>query len=148
MPLLTGSEKMQWLVERNLLNRGLACAFAAVLLIAGLQTAYGQAAEHQHIHSSWFTAQTQDGTKTPCCGDLARPGKGGDAYYVEVKLVGDQYFVYVDEDWRLYPRSVAPYLYNPTGRNVLWYNKIDGAQYGNPGTVYYNFLCLRLATGA
>lgn len=99
--------------------------------------AWGHDPSGHGAYTDWYVSQRQENGFSLCCGDIDE--KGGDAHFVDVKQVGDQFFVKIDEAWVLYPRPVNPYLYNPVGHNVAWFNKT---------TEGITFYCLRLATGS
>jgi hypothetical protein len=120
---------------------GLAALAAAGIMLAAARIASGHDPSGHNEYANWFTTQKQYSGKAFCCGDLNQ--RGGDAHYVSVKTEEGQYFVWVDEQWVLYPHPVNPNLLNPTGRNVVWYKKVDG-----PNVPEYRFYCLRLATGS
>ena len=109
---------------------------AAIFFVtASGATAHDPTGHHQY--EGWFISQLQTNGITPCCGDI--DDRGGDAHYVDVKKVGDDYYVSINGTWVLYPLPVDPYFYNPTGHNVAWY-KPEGQS--------YTFYCLRLAIGS
>lgn len=109
------------------------------LLVAAMYALGAQAHDPEGKYNDWFLAQTQEESPAKCCG-LAEE-HGGDAHYVEVISDGKDHYVFIEgiANPVLYPGPVNPYHYNATGRNVVWYHKVENS---------ITFYCLRLATGS
>lgn len=113
-------------------------ALIALFLTLWCGPTFGHNPEHKGAYTDWFVNQWQESASALCCGDI--DSRGGDAHFVDVERVDNEYYVKIEGKPVRYPLLVNPNHPNPTGQNVVWYKKNDD------GT--YRFFCLRLATGA